>query len=214
MPAAPLAVARAEEGVVLAHVDNAVVFAGILEPHRSLSDAVEDYLEIMRVSGGRAQSVHQRAMARLAEARLGEDDPARAKAFQEALPSVRNAGLAAFLQERALKRKRPGTLTRMLPPMAESERLQVRLLAASEAVLGLGLISGMSVLYFAHGTLIRLDHKTLLSFATFIVIGLLLIAHARVGMRGRQAARIVLLAYLMMTLAYPGVKFVSSVLVP
>lgn len=68
-----LAVARAEEGVIKAHVDNAVVFAAIMHGHRGMSDAVEDYLEIMRVSGGRAQSVHQRTMARLADLHLPEE---------------------------------------------------------------------------------------------------------------------------------------------
>jgi ABC-type uncharacterized transport system permease subunit len=31
-------------------------------------------------------------------------------------------------------------------------------------------------------------------------------------MRGRTAARLVLIAYLLLTLAYPGVKFVSIIL--
>ncbi|MEJ2503260.1 MAG: hypothetical protein P8177_08075 [Gemmatimonadota bacterium] len=70
-----LAVARAEESVIRAHVDNAVVFAALLREHRSMSDAVEDYLEELRVSGGRAQSVHQRTMARLADAHLPGGEP-------------------------------------------------------------------------------------------------------------------------------------------
>lgn len=70
-----LAVARAEEGVILAHVANAVVFVGALRGHEPLHEAVDDYLELTRVSGGRAQSVHQRAMARLADTHLpGEGD--------------------------------------------------------------------------------------------------------------------------------------------
>ncbi|HYD30716.1 MAG TPA: cytochrome c biogenesis protein CcsA [Azospirillaceae bacterium] len=123
------------------------------------------------------------------------------------------AALAAFLQERALKKKRPTTLTRSLPPMAESESLQVRLLTASEIVLGLGLLTGMAVLYYERGHVLALDHKTLLSLATFAVIGVLLTAHAKTGVRGRAAGRLVLLAYLLLTLAYPGVKFVSDVLI-
>ena len=122
------------------------------------------------------------------------------------------ASLASFLQERALKTKRPTPLTRFLPPVAESDRLQVRLLGASEAVLGAGLATGMAVLHYEQGTLLRLDHKTLLSIATFLVIGGLLMAHARTGVRGRRAARLVLIAYLLLTLAYPGVKFVTDVL--
>lgn len=122
------------------------------------------------------------------------------------------ASLAAFLQERALKTKRPTSLTRFLPPMAESERLQVALLVASEIVLGAGLATGMAVLHFELGTPLRVDHKTLLSLATFLVVGALLVAHVRTGLRGRTAARVVLIAYLLLTLAYPGVKFVSNVL--
>jgi ABC-type uncharacterized transport system permease subunit len=122
------------------------------------------------------------------------------------------ASLAAFLQERALKSKRPTPLTRFLPPVAESERLQVGLLVASEVVLGVGLASGMAVLHFEQGMPLRVDHKTLLSLATFVVVGVLLIAQHRIGMRGRTAARLVLIAYLLLTLAYPGVKFVSIIL--
>lgn len=122
------------------------------------------------------------------------------------------ASLAAFLQERALKAKRPTPLTRFLPPMAESERLQVRLLAASEVVLGVGLATGMAVLHYERGVTLRIDHKTLFSLATFVVIGGLLFAHVRTGVRGRTAARLVLIAYLLLTLAYLGVKFVADVL--
>ncbi len=68
-----MAVARAEEGVIQAHMDNAVVFVAALQGHEPLHEAVDDYLEIMRVSGGRAQSVHQRTMARLAEQHLPQD---------------------------------------------------------------------------------------------------------------------------------------------
>jgi ABC-type uncharacterized transport system permease subunit len=45
-----------------------------------------------------------------------------------------------------------------------------------------------------------------------LVLLVLLWAHHRTGMRGRRAARGVLLAWLLLTLAYPGVKFVTDVL--
>lgn len=69
-----LAVARAEEGVIRAHIENAIMFVSVLRGHEDLDEAVDDYLELMRVSGGRAQSVHQRTMARLAEMHLPEDE--------------------------------------------------------------------------------------------------------------------------------------------
>lgn len=122
------------------------------------------------------------------------------------------ASLATFLQERALKRKKPTRLTRMLPAVLESETLAGRLLIASEIVLALGVASGMATLYFETGSVFKLDHKTLLSLVAFALIGALLIGHRVCGVRGRIAARIVLLAYLLLTLAYPGVKFVTQVL--
>ncbi len=122
------------------------------------------------------------------------------------------AALAAFLQDRALKAKRPSSLTRMLPSMADCERLLVRLLAIGEVVLAVGLASGMAVQYEESGRLLTFDHKTLLTVAAFVVIGALLVAHYVSGLRGRQATRFVLLAYLLLTLGYPGVKFVTDVL--
>src|SRR5690606_37408527 len=65
-----LAVARAEEGIISTHVNNAITFAALLEPHMPLERAVEEYNGALRLTGPRAQAVHQRAMARLAEAHL------------------------------------------------------------------------------------------------------------------------------------------------
>jgi ABC-type uncharacterized transport system permease subunit len=122
------------------------------------------------------------------------------------------AGLAVALQERALKTKRPSPLARLLPAVAEAEGLEVGLLAAAEAVLGIGVLTGIAAHYLATGRLVAFDHKTVLSLAAFAVIGALLLAHKRVGLRGRRAARVALFAWLLLTLAYPGVKFVTSVL--
>jgi ABC-type uncharacterized transport system permease subunit len=61
--------------------------------------------------------------------------------------------------------------------------------------------------------LLRLDHKTVLVLATFVVIVALLWLHFRRGLSGRRAARYILVAYLLLTLGYPGVKFVTDVLI-
>ncbi|MFQ5773184.1 MAG: cytochrome c biogenesis protein CcsA [Kiloniellaceae bacterium] len=123
------------------------------------------------------------------------------------------AGAAVLLQERAVKRKRPSALTHRLPSISDASRLQLRLLAASEGVLALGILTGMAEQRLTSGHLLEFDHKTLLSILAFAVIGLLLVVHQRTGLRGQRAARLVLLAYLLLTLAYPGVKFVTDVLI-
>ena len=120
---------------------------------------------------------------------------------------------AVLLQERALKRKAPTALTHMLPSVSDASRLQFHLLAASAAVLALGIATGMAEQLLTSGRVLAFDHKTLLSLLAFGVIGLLLILHQRTGLRGQGAARVVLLAYLLLTLAYPGIKFVTEVLV-
>lgn len=123
------------------------------------------------------------------------------------------ASLALTLQERALKRRRPSGLSRRLPAAAEAEALEHRLLIAAEILLGLGVASGMGAQMVENGALLVLEHKTLLTLAAFVAIGGLLWARARYGLRGRRAARLVLVAYLLITLGFPGVKFVTDVLV-
>ena len=122
------------------------------------------------------------------------------------------AGLGVIVQERALKRKRPTALTHLLPSVADGEGLQTRLLAVCEGVLLLGILSGIAIRYRTTGEITAIDHKTLFTVLAFVVVGLLLAAHYRAGIRGRGAARWVLAAYLLLTLAYPGVKFVNDVL--
>lgn len=122
------------------------------------------------------------------------------------------AGFAVVLRERAMKARRRGFPTDRLPSVAGAEALQVRLLAASECVLGLGLLSGMAIQFIETGSLLVFDHKTLLTIGAFVLIGGLLLAHFRTGLRGRQAARLALVAYLLVTLGYPGVKFIRDVL--
>ncbi|NQW00122.1 MAG: cytochrome c biogenesis protein CcsA [Rhodospirillales bacterium] len=122
------------------------------------------------------------------------------------------ASLAAILQERALKAKQQTHWLRGLPALADCDRLVMRLLWVSEAVLALGLISGIAVQIEDTSALFKLNHKSILSVTAFVVIGCLLFAHYRSGIRGRKAARLVLLGYLLLSLGYPGVKFVTDVL--
>jgi ABC-type uncharacterized transport system permease subunit len=123
------------------------------------------------------------------------------------------AGVAVVLQERALKTKRPTAFTRQLPAVAEGEALQARLLIASALVLGVALVTGAALSWRETGAFLSFDHKTALSLATFAVIVVLLWLHHRKGLSERRAARYVLVAYLLLTLAYPGVKFVTDVLI-
>lgn len=123
------------------------------------------------------------------------------------------AGFAAFAQERALKRKHQGWLTRVLPGLSAAETLERTLLSFGALVLAVGVLTGMIVDYLAKDVLFSISHKTLFSLLALVVVLVLLGARYKTGLRGRQAARLVMLAYLLLTLGYPGVKFVTDILI-
>lgn len=122
------------------------------------------------------------------------------------------SALGVSLQERALKRHAPTALSRRMPAVADGEALTHRLLIASAALLGLGVATGMATLMVETGQLFVLDHKTLLTALALVAILALVWARGRYGLRGRKASHYVLSAYLLITLGYPGVKFVGDVL--
>lgn len=122
------------------------------------------------------------------------------------------AGLAVLIRERSMRAKRRNALSDGLPSVTDAERLEVRLLLASEFVLGIGVLTGVGIEFEETGRLLAFDHKTLLTLGGFVLIGALLLAHFRTGLRGRRAARWLLVGYLLITLGFPGVKFVQEVL--
>jgi ABC-type uncharacterized transport system permease subunit len=124
------------------------------------------------------------------------------------------AGTAVLLQERALKRRaKPGWIGRTLPPLAEAEGMQIRLLTWSAVLMAAALATGAANEVIETGQLLALTHKILLAFLAFALIVALLLLHHRTGLRGRYAARWLLVGYLLLLLAYPGVKFVKDVLI-
>lgn len=122
------------------------------------------------------------------------------------------AALAVLLREAAVKEKRPKGFAARLPAIADGERLELQLMITAEAVLTLGLLTGMAALYATSGRVFVLDHKTLLSLVVFALLAALILLHYLSGVRGRFGARLLLVAYLCLTLAYPGVKFVVDIL--
>ncbi len=122
------------------------------------------------------------------------------------------AACAGFLQERALKSRHTTAFTQRLPSVADSTALQVRLLGIAEFILALGLISGVASSLAQGGPAFEIDHKTLFALLTFVFLGGMLVIHHKSGLRGKQIMRAILVGYLLLTLAYPGVKFVTDVI--
>jgi ABC-type uncharacterized transport system permease subunit len=122
------------------------------------------------------------------------------------------AGLAVLIQERALKRRQTGWAELALPPLLVAEDLQIKLLLWAAIFMAAALASGFASTFMETGALPELTHKVLLSLLAFLVLVILLVTHRVTGIRGRRAARWVLAGYLLLTLGYPGVKFVKDVL--
>ena len=113
------------------------------------------------------------------------------------------AGAAVMLQEHALKRRAQiGWTGQTLPPLADAEGMQIRLLTWAAILMAAALATGAANEVLMTGQL--------LAFALILV---LLFLHQRTGLRGRHAARWLLVGYLLLLLAYPGVKFVRDVLI-
>lgn len=123
------------------------------------------------------------------------------------------AGLAILVQERAIKRKTRGALSARLPNVAACERLELYLLLAAALVLGAGIATGMAWSHLSGRPALPMDHKSVLALVAFALILGVLGLHRLTGLRGRAAARWVLGALVALILAYPGVKFVSEVLI-
>ena len=122
------------------------------------------------------------------------------------------ASVAGIIQGQALKAKRPPLRSWQLPALSRCDEMVFNLLKVAITVLTLGLISGIILTYQNSGNLISFDHKTVLVLASFVLMGMILVINRRSGITGRTAARWALSAYLCLTLGYPGVKFVTNIL--
>jgi ABC-type uncharacterized transport system permease subunit len=124
------------------------------------------------------------------------------------------AGAAVMLQEHALKRRAQiGWTGQTLPPLADAEGMQIRLLTWAAVLMAAALATGAANEVLVTGQFLAFTHKILLAFLAFALILVLLFLHQRTGLRGRHAARWLLVGYLLLLLAYPGVKFVRDVLI-
>ncbi len=116
------------------------------------------------------------------------------------------------LQEYALKSKRLGGLFNLLPPLHALESTLFLMVRVGFALLTLSIVTGA---FFSHqqmGVYFTFTHKVIITLATWLVFGVLLLGHHYYGWRGRRAARFTLWGYLLLALAFLGVKFVKEVI--
>ena len=115
-----------------------------------------------------------------------------------------------WFQERAIRQRHLHGWLRALPPLVQLEALLFRSLAASFVMLTLALLTG--VVFVENLLAQHLWHKTVLSFLSWIVLGILLFGRWRFGWRGPRAVKLTLTSMLLLLLAFFGSKFVLEVL--
>lgn len=121
--------------------------------------------------------------------------------------------LLTLAQERALHHAaeaRPVWLE--MPPLLVMDRILVRAVSVGFGLLSLTLLSGLLVTQEAHGVWIRFDHKTVFTLATWAMTAVFLLGRWQWGWRGRLAARLTLIGFGLLLLAYVGSRFVLEVL--
>ncbi len=114
-------------------------------------------------------------------------------------------------QERALKTKHLGRLFTMLPPLGALEETMFLMVHMGFLLLTLSIVSGGIYSFQQLGVVFHFSHKVVFSWATWLVYGALLIGRHLQGWRGRRAVRFTLWGYLLLVLAFFGVKFVYEV---
>lgn len=103
-------------------------------------------------------------------------------------------------------------ILRQVPPLLAMERLLFRLIAAGFVLLTATLVSGVFFSEALFGQALRFDHKTVFTFASWLVFAGLLAGRAAFGWRGRTALRWTLAGFVMLLLAYIGSRFVLEVI--
>lgn len=120
--------------------------------------------------------------------------------------------LATLWHARKLKRR--SSAAEAVPSLTDAQRLTSRLLFAAAFILAAGIASGFALSLVA-GLGFHLDHKALFSLLALLAIIAIVALDRYAGLGGRRAARLVLAVFLLLTLAYPGVKIVfDMVLTP
>jgi ABC-type uncharacterized transport system permease subunit len=114
------------------------------------------------------------------------------------------------VQDNYLRRRKPNTFIRTLPPLMTMEALLFEMIGIGFVLLTLALLSGFAFLenMFAQ----HLVHKTVLSVLAWMVFGGLLLGRRVWGWRGQKAIRWTLSGFLLLILAYFGSKFVLELI--
>lgn len=115
------------------------------------------------------------------------------------------------MQEKRFRQKKLSTLFTNLPPLQVMETTLVQLVFIGFILLSFALISGfffMEDMFAQH-----LVHKTFFAMLSWLVYGIFLIGHLRLGWRGQKAATYTMWAYFLLILSYVGTEITLNYII-
>lgn len=116
--------------------------------------------------------------------------------------------LTYLLQEKQLKAKRKGSLFRRLPSLETLDNLNYRFVSWGFGLFTIGLITGSLLARETWGELWSWEPVQVWSLITWLLYAILL--HARtVGWRGRKAAALTIVSFVVLVLSFVSVNLVS-----
>ncbi|HEX7125078.1 MAG TPA: cytochrome c biogenesis protein CcsA [Thermodesulfobacteriota bacterium] len=115
------------------------------------------------------------------------------------------AGLMYILQERTLKAKRGGWVTRRFPSLEVLDAVNVRSLTIGFLLLTLGLLSGGVIARFASGAITWWEPTVVFSILTWVLYAVLLHGRVTVGWRGHRAAVLAIAGFVAVLVTLVGV---------
>ena len=107
--------------------------------------------------------------------------------------------------------KEEASLFDNMPSVLDMEKTLFRLLWIGFAVLTVAIIFGAVFSQELFGQAFRFDHKTVVTCIAWVIFGILLLGHYVLGWRGKFAARWTVIGFVVLMLAYIGVRFVIEV---
>lgn len=116
----------------------------------------------------------------------------------------------AMVQERRLQAGKLSTMSNLFAPLETTERLLFGIASAGFAGLALAIMSGFTFVdnLFAQ----HLVHKTVFSLLALFVFGTLLAGRFLAGWRGKRAVKLYLGGFLLLCLAYFGVRLILELI--
>ena len=120
------------------------------------------------------------------------------------------SGIMYLIQERQLKRKRPGAFYYRLPSLEVLDAINYRALTIGFPLLTLGIITGSVWAQYAWGAYWSWDPKEVWSLITWFIFAALLHTRLTIGWRGRKAAILVIIGFLAVLFTFLGVNLLLS----